>query len=178
MQKPIRFLAPVALTAALVCGWWVFFPSPQRAIRSRLKDVAHTVSFESKEGNLAKGYNAQKLASYFTLDATMDLAVQGYPAQSVEGRDEILKAAFAVRSVLTGLQADFVDINITLEPDKQSAVANLTGKVTIAGQGSPVFQELNFKFKKVEGKWLIYHVETVKTLSFNPVARCGARHDC
>ena len=45
------------------------------------------------------------------------------------------------------------------------SVANLTGKATVEGEGDFQVQEFNFKLKKVDRTWLIYRIDTVKTLS-------------
>jgi hypothetical protein len=42
---------------------------------------------------------------------------------------------------------------------------NLTGKAIVPGERDISAQEFNFQLKKVDGKWLIYRVETVRTLS-------------
>ena len=44
-------------------------------------------------------------------------------------------------------------------------VANVTGKATVEGEGDFQVQEFNFKLKKVDRTWLIYRIDTVKTLS-------------
>ena len=56
-------------------------------------------------------------------------------------------------------------MNVTIDPDGQSAKVNLTGKAAMPGQRDISAQEFNFNLKKVDGKWLIYHIETVRTLS-------------
>jgi len=52
---------------------------------------------------------------------------------------------------------------VAVAPDNQSAVATLTGKGRVAGESDFFVQELKFTLKRVEGEWLIYRVETVKT---------------
>ena len=46
-------------------------------------------------------------------------------------------------------------------------VVNLTGKATVEGEGDFQVQEFNFKLTKVDRTWLIYRIDTVKTLSQN-----------
>src|SRR5205823_3840642 len=75
-------------------------------------------------------------------------------------------------SRLTDLKVEFPDMNITLGADKQTAKVNLTGTAVVPGEHDISAQEFNFMLKKVDGKWLIYKVETVKTLSAaDPAAR-------
>ena len=165
MQKLVRILVIAALIGAAIWGWWVLFPSPERAIRSQLKGLSETVSFDAKEGTIPKGFKAQKLLDYFTVDVEASVNVREYPAHTFNGRDELMQALLYAQSNLKGLQVKFLDINVTLGPDKQTAVAYLTAQATIPGDRDFNLLELNVSLKKVEGKWMIYKIETVKTLS-------------
>ena len=71
----------------------------------------------------------------------------------------------AAHSRLTSLKVEFPDMNITFGADGQTAKVNLTGKAIVPGERDISAQEFNFQLKKVDGKWLIYRVETVKTLA-------------
>jgi len=165
MQKFLRVIGAAALIGLGVWGWFLLFPGPEKIIRSRLQAVAGGISFEPKDGMVARGYGVQKAASYFTADVEMNLDVRGYPPVNLTGRDEILQQAMGAARFLRGLKVEFLDINVTLGPDRQTATANLTGKITLAGDSEFNVQEFNFFLKKVEGQWLIYRVETVKTLA-------------
>ncbi|HEY2082608.1 MAG TPA: hypothetical protein VGI88_07460, partial [Verrucomicrobiae bacterium] len=70
-------------------------------------------------------------------------------------------------SRLTSLKVEFPDMNVTIDPGGGTAKVNLTAKATVPGEKDISAQEFNFLIKKVDGKWLIYKVETVKTLSQN-----------
>jgi hypothetical protein len=63
------------------------------------------------------------------------------------------------------MKVQFPDINITVAPDKQSAVADLTIAVSIAGEHDSIVQEMKITLQKISGQWLIIRVETVRTLS-------------
>ncbi len=69
------------------------------------------------------------------------------------------------RQHVNGVKIEFVDIVVKLDPDKQSATVDLTGKATMSGEHDFSVQEFKFLLKKVGRDWLIYRVETVKTLS-------------
>lgn len=165
MQKYLRLAGLAALIGLGIWGWLFFFPGPEKVIRSRLHNLARTVSFEPKEGTLARGYSAQKAAGFFTLDAEIIVEARGIATLQFSGRDEILQRALAGTRVLRGLKVEFLDINVTVEPDRQTAKANLTGKWTLAGENEFNVLEFNFLLRKVDGTWLIYRVESVKTLS-------------
>jgi hypothetical protein len=165
MQKSFRALLVIALIAAGIWSWRVLFPSPQNAIRSRLRKLAETASFQSGQGIIPKALKAQKLADYFTPDVTVIAEIRGYGADTWKGRDELIQNAAIRMQQLGALKVEFVDINVTLTPDGQSAVANLTGKATVPGERDFFVQEFDFRLKKIGGHWLIYEIETVKTLS-------------
>jgi ketosteroid isomerase-like protein len=165
MQKPFRFLAIAALIGLGAWGVWALFPSADRAIRSRVAELARTASFKPSDGIVPKGLKAQKVPGFFTADAVILLSAQGFEAQDFSGREAIQERALLAMRGLRGLRVEFLDVNLTFGPDKQTAIANLTCKATVSGERDFYVQELNVMFKKVDGQWLIYRVETVKTLS-------------
>ena len=165
MQKSLRLLGALALIMIGVWCWLIFFPSPEKAIRSRLNNLANTVSFEPKDGTIARGYSVQKAAGFFTLDVEAQADIRGMQPLHFSGRDEIQQALLWGANSLRGLKVEFLDINVTVEPDKQTAKANLTARWAISGNRDFDVLEFNFLLKKVDGKWLIYRVEMVKTLS-------------
>jgi hypothetical protein len=114
---------------------------------------------------LGQAYDAQKAADFFTTDVDVDLNVPGYDSITLHGRDEVLQVAMASRSRLSSLKVEFPDMNVTIDPGGQTAKVNLTAKADVPGERDISAQEFNFMLKKVDGKWLIYKVETVKTLS-------------
>lgn len=166
MKRAIQFVLLLAVIG--FCFWLrsVFFPSPEHAIRSRLNALASAVSFNSKSGLLSKAYDAQKAASFFTTNVEVDIDVSGYDPISLHGQDEVLQALQA-STRLSSLKVEFPDMNISLSPDAQEAKVNLTGKAIVPGQRDISAQEFNFMLKKINGEWLIYKVETVRTLSLS-----------
>lgn len=165
MKRVVQLLFIMALAGLAYWLWTVFFPSPEKVIRSRLTALAKTVSFDSRGGMLSQALSAEKIGDYFTTDVDIEIDVSGYGKTSLQGRDEVQQAAMAARSRLTALKVGFVDINVKLDPDGQGAKVNLTGNANVPGEKELSAQEFNIVLKKVDGKWLISQVETVKTLS-------------
>jgi hypothetical protein len=165
MKRAIQIVLGLAVIGLAFWLWTVLFPSPEKAIRSRLNTLAKTVSFNSNGGMMAGAYNAQKASEFFTTDVDVEINVSGLEPMSFHGRDEVLQAAMAARGHLSALKVEFTDMNITLGPDKQGAKVNLTGEAKVPGERDISAQEFNFFIKKVDGKWMIYRVETVKTLA-------------
>src|SRR5882724_3707607 len=87
MQKFIRLLGAVALIGIGLWIWLTFFPSPEKAIRSRLNNLAKTISFEPNDGAIARGYSAQKAAGFFTLNGEVHVEVRGMEPLDFSGRD-------------------------------------------------------------------------------------------
>ncbi len=164
-----RWLFRAIVTAVIVAGglwlWGVFFPGPEHVIRKRLNELAQAVSFSSNEGSLAKAINAERLTGFFSPDVEITVDIPGHPQQTFHGRDEVLQAGMAARGLAGSLSVEFLDMNVTLAPDRMSAVVNLTAKGRAGSEKDLLVQELKLTMKKVKEGWLIIQVETVKTLS-------------
>jgi hypothetical protein len=160
VKKPVRLILAVAVIGLAIWGWRVWFPGPQNAIRARLLKLARTVSVEPGEGAIPRG-----LGDYFTADVVINLEARGFDTRELQGRDELMQAVMGAMQHVRGLKVEFLDINVTLDAGDQSAVANLTGKATVEGERDFEVQEFNFKLKLVDRTWLIYRIDTVKTLS-------------
>jgi hypothetical protein len=162
----IRIILVAALIALGVWSWGVFFPSPEKVIRKRLGGLAKAASFSSKEGLIAKAWNASMLADFFTENVEVTVEIPG-TQHTISGRAELLQAAASARSAFSSLSIEFPDIKVTVAPDGTSAVVNLTAKGKVPGERDFYLQELRMRMIKVKRDWLINQVETVKTLSSN-----------
>lgn len=165
MKRALPILFAAAVIGLVIWLWTVLFPSPEAVIRARLDSLARAISFNAGSSMISQAYNAQKAADFFTTDVDVELNVAGLEAIELHGRDEILQIAAGARSRIASLKVEFLDMNVTINPDGQTAKVNLTGKANAPGERDFSAQEFNFLLKKVDGKWLIYRVETVKTLA-------------
>jgi hypothetical protein len=165
MQKPVYLFLVAALIGAGVWAWRLLFPSPEHVIRSTLDELARTVSVLPTEGVLARGYKLEKLPDFFTPDVIVHADLRGMESQSFNGRDELMAAGTPALQSLHGLKVEFLDINVTFGPDRKTAVANLTCKATVTNEHDFYVQEFNFMLRKIGRRWLIYRIDTVKTLS-------------
>ena len=153
------------LVAPGVWLWTVLFPSPEKVIRQRLATVAQRASFSPNESALARLADAESLAGYFSTNVEINLDVPGRVQHTILGRDEITQTAVAARSTSSSLSVKFLDMNVTIGPDKQSAVADFTVEASIADEQDLIVQEMKFTLQKISGQWLITRVETIRTLS-------------
>jgi ketosteroid isomerase-like protein len=160
-----RLIFIVILAALAFWLWTILFPSPQKIIRKRLLSMAGNISFSQNENNLVKMADAQHVADFFADNVTVDLTLPGRVEQSTLDHEEITQAMLISRQQATDLQMKFPDINVTVAPDKNSAVADVTLDATVSGEHDAILQEVKFTFEKVNGQWLIDKVETVRVLS-------------
>jgi hypothetical protein len=165
MKKVVKLVLLAVLVAVGVWLWFFLFPSPEEIIRHRLEKLARTVSFSSNDGNLARLAGVAGVADFFSTNVEVNIEVPGRMQHSFMGRDEITQATMYVRSKVTGLIVKFPDIDVTVAPGKQTATADVTLDATVSGQPNAVVQEMKFTFQKIDGQWLIVHIETVRTLS-------------
>jgi ketosteroid isomerase-like protein len=104
------------------------------------------------------------VAGFFAADVELNVDLPELGQRTMD-RVEITQLALMGRSRAGGLQVKFPDINITVAPDKQSAMADLTVEANISGEHDSVVREMKFTLRKTDGQWLITRIETVRTLT-------------
>ena len=165
MKRAVQICLTLAVIGLAFWLWTVLSPSPEQVVRSRLNALAKAISFKSGTSTIAKAYKAQTAAEFFTTNVDVEVNLTGLEPISLHGRDEINQIVMTAQTRLTSLKVEFPDMNVTFGADGQTAKVNLTGKATVPGERDVSAQEFDFHLKKVDGKWLIYRVETVRTLS-------------
>ena len=165
MKIVLRLILLAALAALGVWLWTVLFPSPEKVIRRRLVELARTVSSSPNESDLTRLAAARNVAGFFSAHVELKLTVPELGQRDSMDREEIPPMVVTARSRAGGLQVKFPDINVTVAPDKRSAVADLTVEANISSERDRLLQEMKFTLQKIDGQWLITRVETVQTLS-------------
>jgi hypothetical protein len=160
----VRLAWLALLAAAVFWGWGYFFPNPEHVIRKELVQLARVASIAPNEATLTRLSKTQKLLGFFADDAQISLDVPGRSIRTFRGHEDLQQVALGARSMLNSLKVDFVDVAVTVAPDKLSAVADLTATASLPGEKIPEVQELEFHFKKMDRDWLIQRVDFVKTL--------------
>jgi hypothetical protein len=74
-------------------------------------------------------------------------------------------AALNARSAFGSLKVKFLEVRVTVAPDRQSASVNLTADADISDQRDAFVQEIKILLRKIDGEWLITRVETLRTVS-------------
>jgi ketosteroid isomerase-like protein len=166
----LKIIFRLALLAVVVAAgvwlWTILFPGPEKIIRRQLAEIARDASFNSNESPLIGVAHARKLAGFFNPDVTVKLDAPLNLQRAFESREEIAQFDLAARALLGGgLKVEFLDVNVNLAPDQQTALADLTARVKTGGSGDVIVQEIKFSFQKTDGQWLITRVETIRPFS-------------
>jgi len=159
----------ILLAVLMLAGWWLWnflFPSPEKMIRKKMTLLAATASFDEKTNPITRAAKANKVVGMFTPDAQIIVNIRGRGSVNITGRDEISERAMAAFGGFSALQVEFLDLNVRLGADRQSAEVNCTAKISLGDNKDYGVQEMQFSFiKSDDGNWHIAKVETVNTLS-------------
>lgn len=151
------------LTALGVWLCRILFPSDETRIRKLLAQVAETASLKPNENRLVGLGAAVKLTGFFTPDLVINVDAVGLEGRSIQGREQLQQTVMAARANLQSANIHFPDVHLTIDPDRMSAVAKVAAIADVNGEKDAVVQELKMNLKKVEGKWKIAQVDTVRT---------------
>ena len=154
-------------TLLLAIGGWVWaalFPNPKAVIRSQILKLARLASFSPNEGNINRLAQHHQFSALFSEEARVAVEASGDVPHYFNGREELMNAVMAARSLVNTLKAEFFDLNIEMGPRNQSALVDLTARADVNGQPGSYVQELKFTFRKTDGNWLITRVEPVTNL--------------
>jgi len=162
MVRWIRPILVVVLLGAAAFGIWRFlFPPPEKVIRKNLEKLAAAVS-ENPQGNIARVAGANRIASFFHAEVTVNLQGFGREVEAINGRSELQQMAMAARQNVGNISMAFPNIHVTVAPDRETAQAIVSVVVNLNRGGDPIAQDLKLGFAKVERAWLIKTVEPLR----------------
>ena len=157
-----RIVALVVLAAAALAAWHWFF-SDERAIRSRLGGLADTLSMPANTTDIARVTRLAGLRRYFADDVHVRLG-----GQEVTSRDSLLALVSGWVPPPGGVTVEFVDVQVTVDPDGAAAHVYLTAKVTgqdaRTGETTIDAREANLTMSRREGDWVLSSAESEETL--------------
>jgi len=162
-----RLIALAVVLAVVFWLWQALFPSPEHVIRNRVAKVARLISFSSNEGNLTTLSKVSSLLTYFSPDIQCSIETPDIPDAgdwTIAGREDLRNNVLSAHSMVESLRAEFIDVTVAIAPDRQTATAELTARVSLPNDKDFIVHEMKFTLKNVGGQWLITRVETVKTL--------------
>ncbi len=165
MKNKVQTIVLLLFAAGIVFFLYQrWFPNEEKRLRTMLFKLAETATVPEKSGTVGDLATAERLRDYFTADVVVAVEAPGEGEFHAVGRPEIVEAALTARKMFRGLKVQFLDINVTLGPDKQTATAELTARVTLKGEKDFFVQELKLQLKQEDRQWHIAKAETVRTL--------------
>ena len=176
MKLAKRLILLLLLVVVGLWLWSVVFPGPEKAIRQHLAQTARAASFPANEGPMDRLSNLGAFAKCFSPDAQVKFESPGGGTQSLAGRDDLMRAAGAARTLISALQVDFVDAILVVAPDRETATVDLTVRATVPGDRDFFVQEMKVYLKKFGRSWLIVRAESVKTLSRTDTPSGSRKH--
>ena len=160
-----RLLALSLILAGGIWLWITLHPTPEKMIRSRLRRLADQVSFTRDESELTRLGKISGVTSFFTEEVEIKLAFREFVQRGNVTHEMLQAGAVEFRKQMPrGLKVEFLDVIVTHAPGADFATAELTMKATMPGDSDFNVQEMKFALHKLKDNWLIYRVETVRTL--------------
>jgi len=164
LRKILNRAGIVALLLLGVCIYRILFPNDEKRIRQLLAEAAETAAVKPEENPLLKIAGASKLAGFFSPDAVLKMDVAGVDTRTLDDPDDLRQAITAARASLQEAKFQLHQVQVNVGPDSKSATAQLVAIAYLNGSGDPLVQELKMQLKKIDRRWKISRVETVKSL--------------
>lgn len=153
----------IVLLAAAVAGYFLWtwtHPSPEKAIRKQMENLADTLVAKPGEGNFARVAAINKTLSFFTPNIYIN--GEGLPQvnESIQGQTELQQALFAARSRIDGA-ITFYEVHVIVGPEETNAHVNFHAVARLSGQSEPYSHDFKAEFVKIDRKWLISRVDPI-----------------
>ena len=142
--------------------WRHFFPGDEARIRQVIARAAKAGSVAGNEGDLGRTIKAADLASLCTSDISVKVDALGMRG-GLDGRDQVRMAAMQLGNTFGNYRIVPGEI-VVREIGDGSARVTLTASFEGGTPADFNAQEFELGFRKVEGRWLIARVETVRAL--------------
>ncbi len=139
-------------------------PDEAALVRRTLTRLAETVSFPANESPFLRLANASKLRDFLEAEVEVQFEYERFGTRIVQGRAEVVQFATVARETLKQARFQLLDITVKLGADGAAATAYMTLLGDVSGEKNAISQELKVNLKKLEGKWQVARVETLRTL--------------
>lgn len=162
----LRWLLLISILGAAGVGLWLkLHPSPAQIIRTQLRNLASQASFPGNESDLTRLAKIAGITRFFAPEVEMKVAFRDFAERGTLTHESIQLGAGSLRQYApAGLHVEFLDVNVSLAPGATFATAELTMKTTTPGDNQFNVQEMKIALRHTNDVWLIYRVETVRTL--------------
>jgi hypothetical protein len=142
------------LLAVMVAGvGYRYWPSDARSIRRHLSNLAEALSFPLSEGTEERLTRIAVLREYFDPNVHIQL-----DDREIASRDEIISLLSQFQPPPGGVNVEFVNITITVTPDRESAAVRLTAKLSSTNEkGMSTLDErvADVTMRKVDDDWVM-----------------------
>jgi hypothetical protein len=162
MKWAVRLVMVAGLAAAGYWAWTVLSPNPRTVVWRRLEKLAEIASFPANEGQLVKLAAVQKMGGYFSDQIVVNVHMTGEETHEFYNREELVQAIQAGRMSVNSVLVKFKSPRIEIPPGNQEAIIGVALTADINGEKDTVVEDLKIEMKKIDGDWLITHVETVQ----------------
>lgn len=159
-----KILTALLIGTVLYLAYGYFFPNNEKQIRKMLNGMAASASIPAKTTPISIVMAVDRIQGCFMPDVQVTVDIPGESRHVFSDRSEVMQVIQAGWANLRNVKVQFLDINLVMDPSKESATADLTLKITQAGQSDFLFQELNMQLVKKEGNWRIQKVDSVEAL--------------
>jgi glutathione S-transferase len=148
----------VALLAWAAYHWW---PNDQKAIRAAVTNMLQAASFESGESGFSRLAYADRVASFFTTNATLNLDGVAPDLPALHNRTDLVEAAMGARASLRRAEFRLADLTVTAA-EKRAAKAYVVVTGQINSNTNAFGQAFRVTMAKVNGRWLVHELLAVE----------------
>lgn len=164
MKNVSRIVLAIIIVAAGVWLWRALFPSPEKIIASQFEKLARATSIQPGQGYIPRMAGAERAGGFFATNVELNIDFPGHKQQTVVSRDDIVQAIMAAH-LNGGLKVKFQDIAVNVSADQQTAQTEVTLEAKATFEQDIIVQEMRFTLQKIDGKWFITKVQTIRTFS-------------
>lgn len=153
------------LLAAVVVGAVVLralIPSDERRVHALLARMVHEINQESGRGAFSDLAAANRVADYFGPEFEIRINATGAPELDICDRSELIQVLLHARKSRRGVKIALLDPH-TVRISKTNAVLEATGKAEVSGNTDVFVSELRFTLVKIDRRWRIRKVESIRT---------------
>lgn len=164
--KPVgSIFVSLVLLVMIAFGVYYWWPSPERAIKNRLGELAGALSVPANDGDLGRVTRVAKLRHYFAEDVRVRAGASG---PEITSRDALLGIMGGWTPPPGGWTVEFVDVHVALGQESTTAQVHLTAKVSghdpRTSEPTLDAREATLTMAKRDGDWVVATVEATETL--------------
>jgi len=150
----------LALTGAVAL--WVWMPSDERRIQKLLARLTSEINEPAQGSALANLAAANRFADLFAPGFQVRVNVPGAPDLNLSARSELIQAYVDAKNQRRSIQAELLDPR-TIQLAAEEAVVEATARAQVSGESELFVAELRFTLVKVDRRWRIRDVESIRT---------------